>query len=132
MLSPFRQRQQKWELGRHSGDTFLDYSRKGHDALVFLLPNKYTTAAGQHFCPNREQDLRLPAPFVDEHGFVLVQPIFQSESQPNFFAVDDATRFPSSSLIPKSWMMTQLQAPLVAQNLVAHASGQDLRHFDVD
>jgi NADH dehydrogenase FAD-containing subunit len=232
---------------------FWTIHSKGHDALVFLLPNKYTAAVGQHFCPSREQDpreasrgcrkpqhifssgnqgvrpmssvrarainscpaiavqergltgrlpvhvvddrdslrarlgeremyivegmlerkgatlilkqavravlaegielengmtwdsmltpvvgplrgidLRLHAPIVDEHGFVLVQPTFQSESQPNFFAVGNAMRFSASSVLPESWMMTQLQAPLVAQNLVAHASSQDLRHFDVD
>jgi hypothetical protein len=37
---------------------FWTIHSKGHGALVFLLPNKYTTAVGQHFCPRREQDLR--------------------------------------------------------------------------
>jgi NADH dehydrogenase FAD-containing subunit len=232
---------------------FWTIHSKGHGALVFLLPNKYTTAVGQHFCPSREQDLReasrecrkpqhifssgdqsarpmnsvraraisscptttvqergltgrlhfhvvddrdslrarlgeramdivegilerkgatlirgqavravlaegielengmtwdsmlisvvgplrgtdlrLHAPIVDEHGFVLVQPTFQSESQPNLFAVGDAMRFPNGSILLKSWMLARLQAPLVAQNLVAYTRGQDLSHFDVE
>ena len=77
--------------------------------------------------PLRGTDLGLPAPIVDEHGFVLVQPTFQSESQPNLFAVGDAMRFPNGSILLKSWMLARLQAPLVAQNLVAHTRGQDLR-----
>jgi NADH dehydrogenase FAD-containing subunit len=82
--------------------------------------------------PLRGVDLALPAPIVDEQGFVRVQPAFQSESQPDLFAVGDAMRFSTGSVLPKSWMMTRRQAPLVAQNLVAHARGQDLSHFDVE
>jgi NADH dehydrogenase FAD-containing subunit len=77
-------------------------------------------------------DLALPAPIVDEQGFVLVQPTFQSESQPNLFAVGDAMRFPNGSILLKSWMLARLQAPLLAQNLVAHTRGQELSQFDVD
>jgi NADH dehydrogenase FAD-containing subunit len=87
-----------------------------------------TTVVG----PQRGTDLRLPASMVDEQGFVLVQPTFRSESQSNLFAVGDATRFSTSSVFPKSWMLTQRQAPLVAQNLVAHTRGQDMSHFDVE
>jgi hypothetical protein len=29
---------------------FLTVRTKGHGALVFLLPNRYTTAVGQHTC----------------------------------------------------------------------------------
>ena len=82
--------------------------------------------------PLRGTDLRLHAPIVDEHGFVLVQPTFQSESQPNLFAVGDAMRFPNGSILLKSWMLARLQAPLVAQNLVAYTRGQDLSHCDVE
>jgi selenide,water dikinase len=77
-------------------------------------------------------DLALPAPMVDEQGFVRVHPTFQSESQPDLFAVGDATRFPAGSELPKSWMVTRRQAPFVAQNLLAHARGQELRAFDVE
>jgi NADH dehydrogenase FAD-containing subunit len=82
--------------------------------------------------PLRGVDLALPAPIVDEQGFVRVQPTFQSESQPDLFAVGDVTRFPTSSVLPKAWMLTRRQAPLVAQNLVAHAKGQDLCAFDFE
>ena len=82
--------------------------------------------------PLRGVDLALPAPIVDEQGFVWVQPTFQSESQPDLFAVGDATRFPVGSALPKTWMLTRRQAPLVAQNLVAYVRGQDLRHFDAE
>jgi NADH dehydrogenase FAD-containing subunit len=77
-------------------------------------------------------DLALPPPIVDEQGFVRVHPTFQSESQPNLFAVGDITRFLSGSILLKSWMLTRMQAPLVAQNLLAHTRGQDLRHFNVE
>jgi NADH dehydrogenase FAD-containing subunit len=82
--------------------------------------------------PLRGTDLGLPAPIVDEQGFVLVQPTFQSELQPNLFAVGDAMRFPHGMILPKTWMLARLQAPLVAQNLVAHTRGKNLRHFDVE
>src|SRR5215469_14829654 len=82
--------------------------------------------------PLRGADLALPAPLVDEKGFIRVQPTFQSEHQPNLFAVGDATRLPAGSELPKTWMTTRQQAPLVAQNLVAHARGQELRNFDVE
>ncbi len=82
--------------------------------------------------PLRGADLALPTPVVDEQGFVRVQPTFQSEYQPDLFAVGDATRFPAGSALPKTWMLTRRQAPLVAQNLVAQARDQDLRHFDVE
>jgi NADH dehydrogenase FAD-containing subunit len=82
--------------------------------------------------PLRGADLALPAPIVDERGFVRVQPTFQSESQPDLFAVGDATRLPAGRELPKSWMLTRRQAPLVAQNLVAHARGQDMRQFNVE
>jgi selenide,water dikinase len=82
--------------------------------------------------PLRGADLGLPAPMVDEQGFVRVHPTFQSESQPDLFAVGDATLFPAGSELLKTWMLTRRQAPLVAQNLLAHARGQDLRHFDVE
>ncbi len=82
--------------------------------------------------PLRGADLALPTPLVDERGFVRVQPTFQSDSQPDLFAVGDATRLPAGSELPKTWMTTRQQAPLVAQNLVAQARGQDLRIFDVE
>jgi selenide,water dikinase len=82
--------------------------------------------------PLRGADLALPAPIVDEKGFVRVQPTFQSEYQPDLFAVGDATRLPAGSELPKAWMVTRQQAPLVAQNLVGQARGQDLRNFDVE
>jgi NADH dehydrogenase FAD-containing subunit len=82
--------------------------------------------------PLRGADLALPSPIVDEQNFVRVQPTFQSESQPDLFAVGDAVRFPTGSALPKSWMLTRRLAPLVAQNLVAYARGQDLSHFDVE
>ena len=82
--------------------------------------------------PLRGGDLALPAPLVDEQGFVRVQPTFQSESEPSLFAVGDATQFPVGSELPKTWMLTRRQAPLVAQNLVAHANGQDLSQFNVE
>ena len=82
--------------------------------------------------PLRGADLSLPAPLVDERGFVRVQPTFQSEYQPNLFAVGDTTRLPAGSELPKTWMTTRQQASLVAQNLVAQARGQDLRGFDVE
>ncbi len=82
--------------------------------------------------PLRGAHLALPAHIVDEQGFVRVQSTFQSESQPDLFAVGDATRFPTGSALPKTWMLTRQQAPLVAQNLVAHAGGQDLRPFDFE
>ena len=82
--------------------------------------------------PLRGVDLALPAPIIDEQGFVRVQPTFQSESQPDLFAVGDATRLPAGSALPKAWMLTRRQAPLVAQNLVAHAGGRDLRAFDFE
>src|SRR6266851_3555756 len=82
--------------------------------------------------PLRGADLALPAQLVDERGFVRVQPTFQSEHQPDLFAVGDATRLPAGSELPKTWMTTRQQAPLVAQNLVAHARGQELRNFDVE
>ncbi len=82
--------------------------------------------------PLRGAHLGLPAPLVDEQGFVRVHLTFQSESQPDLFAVGDATRFPAGSELPKSWMVTRRQAPLVAQNLLAHARGQNLRAFDVE
>ncbi len=82
--------------------------------------------------PLRGAHLELPASIVDEQGFVRVQPTFQSESQPNLFAVGDATRFPAGNALPKTWMLTRRQAPLVAQNLVAHARGQDLSAFDFE
>ena len=80
----------------------------------------------------RGVDLALPAPLVDEQGFVRVHPTFQSEYQPDLFAVGDATRLPAGSELPKTWMTTRQQAPLVAQNLVAQARGQDLSNFDVE
>ena len=82
--------------------------------------------------PLRGVDLALPAPIVDERGFVRVQPTFQSECQPDLFAVGDVTRFPTGSVLPKSWMLTRRQAPLVAQNLVAHSKGQELCAFDFE
>ena len=82
--------------------------------------------------PLRGADLALPAPLVDERGFVRVQPTFQSDSQPDLFSVGDATRLPAGSELPKAWMTTRQQAPLVAQNLVAQARGQELRNFDVE
>jgi len=82
--------------------------------------------------PLRGTDLELPAPLVDERGFVRVQPTFQSDSQPDLFAVGDATRLPVGSELPKTWMTTRQQAPLVAQNLVAQAKGQELKNFDVE
>jgi NADH dehydrogenase FAD-containing subunit len=82
--------------------------------------------------PLRGADLALPTPIVDEKGFVRVQPTFQSEYQPDLFAVGDATRLPAGSELPKTWMTTRQQAPLVAQNLVAQARGQELRNFDVE
>jgi NADH dehydrogenase len=82
--------------------------------------------------PRSGPDLRHPVPIVDEQGFIVVQPTFQSESQPNLFAVGDATHFPASSVFPKSWMLTQRQASQVAQNLVAQTRGQDMSHFDVE
>jgi NADH dehydrogenase FAD-containing subunit len=80
--------------------------------------------------PLRGADLALPAPLVDEQGFVRVQPTFQSDSQSDLFAVGDATCLPAGSTLPKTWMLTRRQARLVAQNLVAHARGQELHHFD--
>ena len=80
--------------------------------------------------PLRGADLALSAPIVDEQGFVRVQPTFQSESQPDLFAVGDATRFPTGSALPKTWMLTRRQAPLVARNLVALVRGEELSHFD--
>ena len=77
-------------------------------------------------------DLALPAPIVDEQNFVRVQPTFQSEYQPDLFTVGDAIRLPAGNELPKTWMLTRQQAPLVAQNLVAHARGQDLRQFDIE
>jgi NADH dehydrogenase FAD-containing subunit len=77
-------------------------------------------------------DLALPAPLVDERGFIRVQPTFQSDFQRDLFAVGDATRLPTGSELPKTWMTTRQQAPLVAQNLVAQARGQGLRNFDVE
>ena len=44
----------------------------------------------------------------------------------------DATQLPADSALPKTWMLTRRQAPLVAENLVAHASGQNLRVFDFE
>lgn len=82
--------------------------------------------------PLRGVGLGLPAPIVDEQGFVRVQPTFQSEYQSDLFAVGDALRLPAGNELPKTWMLTRQQAPLVAQNLVAHTRGQDLRHFDVE
>jgi NADH dehydrogenase FAD-containing subunit len=82
--------------------------------------------------PLRGADLALPAPIVDERSFVQVQPTFQSAYQPDLFAVGDATRLPAGSELPKTWMTTRRQAPLVAQNLVAQARGQELSHFDVE
>ena len=82
--------------------------------------------------PLRGEDLALPAPIVDEQGFVRVQPTFQSDSQPDLFAVGDSTRLPAGSELPKTWMTTRQQAPLAAQNLVAQARGQGLRNFDVE
>jgi NADH dehydrogenase FAD-containing subunit len=82
--------------------------------------------------PLRGVDLGLPALMIDEQGFVRVQLTFQSESQPDLFAAGDATRFPTGGALPKSWMLARRQAPLVAQNLVAHARGQNLRAFDVE
>jgi NADH dehydrogenase FAD-containing subunit len=82
--------------------------------------------------PLRGTDLALPAPIIDEQGFVLVQPTFQSKFQPNLFAVGDAMRLPAGSALLKTWMLTRQQAPLVAQNLLAHARGEDLRHFDFE
>jgi selenide,water dikinase len=80
--------------------------------------------------PLRGANLALSAPIVDEQGFVRVQPTFQSESQPSLFAIGDATRFPAGSELSKTWMLTRRQAPLVARNLVAHARGEELSHFD--
>lgn len=80
--------------------------------------------------PLRGVDLGLPAPIVDEQNFVRVQATLQSESQPGLFAVGDATRLPAGSELPKSWMLTRRQAPLLAQNLVAFARGQHLSPFD--
>lgn len=80
--------------------------------------------------PLRGADLSLSVPIVDEQGFVRVQSTFQSESQPGLFAIGDATRFPAGSELPKTWMLTRRQAPLVARNLVAHARGEELSHFD--
>jgi NADH dehydrogenase len=82
--------------------------------------------------PLRGVDLALPTPLVDEKGFVRVQPTFQSVSQPDLFGIGDATRLPDGSELPKTWMTTRQQAPLVAQNLLAQARGQDLRNFDVE
>jgi selenide,water dikinase len=82
--------------------------------------------------PLRGADLALPAPLVDEKGFVRVRPTFQSEYQSDLFAVGDATRLPAGSALPKTWMTTRQQAPLVAQNLVAQARGQEFSHFDVE
>lgn len=82
--------------------------------------------------PLRGADLALPAPLVDERSFVRIQTTFQSEHQPDLFAVGDATRLPAGSELPKTWMTTRQQAPLVAQNLVAQARGQELRNFDVE
>jgi selenide,water dikinase len=82
--------------------------------------------------PLHGADLGLPSPIVDEKGFVRIQPTFQSDSQPDLFAVGDATRLPAGSELPKTWMTTRQQASLVAQNLVAQASGQELRNFDVE
>jgi selenide, water dikinase len=82
--------------------------------------------------PLRGVDLGLPAPTVDEQGFVRVHPTLQSETQPDLFAIGDATRFPDGSALPKTWMLTRRQAQLVAQNLAAHAWGQDLRPFDIE
>ncbi len=65
-------------------------------------------------------------------GVVRVQPTFQSESQPDLFAVGDATRLPVGSELPKTWMTTRQQAPLVAQNLVAQTRGQELSGFNVE
>jgi selenide,water dikinase len=82
--------------------------------------------------PLRGADLALPAPIVDEKGFVRIQPTFQSDSQPDLFAVGDATRLPAGNELPKTWMVTRQQAQLVTQNLVAQAKGQKLSHFDVE
>lgn len=82
--------------------------------------------------PLRGADLAPSAPIVDEQGFVRVHPTFQSESQPDLFAVGDATRLPAGTGLMKSWMLAQRQAPLIAQNLVAHARGQELRYLDVE
>jgi NADH dehydrogenase FAD-containing subunit len=87
-----------------------------------------TTVVG----PLRGPDLGLPALLVDERGFVWVEATFQSESQPDLFAVGDATLFPASRVLPKSWMLTQRLAPQVAQNVVAHTRGQDMSYFDVE
>ena len=65
-------------------------------------------------------------------GVVRVQPTFQSTSQPNLFAVGDAMRLPVGRELPKTWMTTRQQAPLVAQNLVAQARGQGLSDIDVE
>lgn len=80
--------------------------------------------------PLRGVALALPAPIMDEHDFVRVGSTLQSASQPDLFAVGDALRFPAGSELPKSWMLTRRQAPLVAQNLLAHAAGHELRPFD--
>jgi NADH dehydrogenase FAD-containing subunit len=82
--------------------------------------------------PLRGAELALPAPLVDERGFIRVQPTFQSDFQSDLFAVGDATRLPTGSELPKTWMTTRQQAPLVAQNVVAQANGQELRNFDVE
>ena len=82
--------------------------------------------------PLRGADLALPSPIVDEQNFVRVQMTFQSESEPDLFAVGDAMRFPAGSELPKAWMLTRRQAPLLAQNLAAYARGQDLSRFDVE
>lgn len=82
--------------------------------------------------PLRGVPLALSVPMVDERDFVRVQPTFQSAAQPDVFAVGDALQFSSGSEIPKSWMLTRRQAPLVAMNLVARARGQALRPFDLE
>lgn len=82
--------------------------------------------------PLHGTDLALPAPIVNERGFVRVKPTFQSEYQSGLFAVGDALQFPDGSEVSKSWMLTRQQAPLVAQNVAALANGQDLKTFDIE
>lgn len=96
--------------------TLSDGSAASFDALVWATgaaPQSWVSASGLQ---------------VTGDGFLNITPFLQSASHPDVFAAGDIATDPSQPR-PKAGVFAVRQGPVLADNLLRHASGQPLRRY---
>ena len=96
--------------------------RRSYDLLLAIPP---------HRAPQAARDSGL----ADAPGWIAVDPSSLATSHANVYAVGDvaAVKLPGSGVLPKAGIMAELEAEVVAANILAELDGRPARAaFDVN